>query len=125
MSEFGDMLREAFIGDEPYIANKGREELERSVKKFEARMRVVRWLTGVMLTFSTLAFIAGITLLVRTDDQTTTRELGVYTFLFAFGLVTIGFGKMWFSQMQNHIALMKEIKVTQIRIEELASHGAN
>ena len=118
MSEFAEMLKEAILGDEPYRPDAGREALEASVKKFEARMRAVRFMTIVMVTFATAVFVTGLVLFLGAGPEAAVRDLLIYTGLFFFGLMCVGMGKMWFAMMHNHIALMKELKVTQIRIVE-------
>jgi hypothetical protein len=112
------MLKEAILGDEPYRPDPGRQALEASVAKFERRMRTVRFMTLIMVTFATAVFFTGLVLFLGAGAEATVRELLIYAGLFFFGLTCVGMGKMWFAMMHNHIALMKEIKVTQIRIVE-------
>jgi len=116
MSEFGDMLKEALMGDEPFAAAPGRNALEDSVKKFEQRIRTVRVMAAIAVTFMTLVALGGLIPLLRSDDDTSGRNLALYTILFLFGGMGISFGKLWFALMVNHIAVIKELKIVQLRV---------
>ncbi len=37
MNEFAEMLKEAFVGEEPFDARPGREALQASIRKYDAR----------------------------------------------------------------------------------------
>jgi hypothetical protein len=123
MKEFGDMLREALVGEEPYQPDPGREALERSVRKFEARAKTVRFLTWFTVTLATIVFVVGLVLLLRADESTSGRSLALYAVLTVGGFSLVGVSKMWFMGiMQNHIQVMRELKVTQMSVLELREH---
>ena len=116
MSEFGDMLKEALMGDEPFRAAPERDALEESVRKFERRVKAVRFMAFFAVTFMTLVVLAGLVPLLRADEATSGRSLAIYVILILFGGMGISFGKLWFAMMLNHIALIKELKVVQLRL---------
>ncbi len=118
MSEFYEMLKEAIVGAEPYRPDPGGAALEASVKKFEARLRTVRFMAIFAVTFGSVASIAGVVLFLGTDDMASTRELLLCAGLVWFGSSIVGFAKMWYAHMLNHLSLMKELKTVQLRILE-------
>jgi hypothetical protein len=120
MSEFYEMLKEAIVGAEPYRPDEGRAALEASVRKFEARLRTVRFMAIFAVSFATVAWIAGLVLLVRADDSVSPRELLLYAGLAVFGFAIVGFAKMWFANMMNHLTVMKELKAVELRVLELS-----
>jgi len=120
MSEIYEMLREALVGLEPYHLDEGRDALEASVRKFETRLRTIRFMAIFAVTFGAVAMIAGIVLFAGAA-ATPAKPLLCYAGLAAFGFSLIGFSKMWFAHMLNHIALMKELKATQLRIVEFGA----
>jgi len=121
MNEFAEMLKEAILGDEPYRPDPGRAALEASVARFEARMRTVRRMAFFMVTLASAVFVTGLVRFLRAGPDASVRELLLDAGLFFFGLMCVGMGKMWFAMMHNHIAVMKELKVTQIRLAESGS----
>lgn len=116
MSEFGDMLKEALVGDEPFRAAPERKALEESVRKFERRIKAIRFMAFFAVTFMTIVTLGGLIPLLRATDDTSGRSLAIYVLLVLFGSTGIGWGKMWFAMMVNHIAVIKELKVIQVRI---------
>jgi hypothetical protein len=104
------------VGDEPFRATPERDALEESVKKFERRIKAVRFMAFLAVTFMTLVVLAGLIPLLRADEATSGRSLAIYVILILFGGMGISFGKLWFAMMVNHIALIKELKVVQLRI---------
>ena len=71
MSEFAEMLKEAILGEEPYRPDRGRQALEASVAKFERRMRTVRLMALVMVTFASAVFVTGLVLFLGADAEAT------------------------------------------------------
>jgi len=116
MSEFGDILKEAMLGDEPFREAPGREALEDSVKKFERRIKTIRFMAVFAVCFMTLVMLGGLIPLLRATDGTSGKSLALYVILFLFGSMGISFGKLWFAMMLNHITVIKELKVIQLRL---------
>ena len=123
MSEFGDMLKEALVGDEPFRAAPERDALEESVKKFEKRIKAIRFMAFFAVTFMTLVVLAGLIPLLQADDDTSGPSLALYVILILFGSMGISFGKLWFAMMVNHIAIIKELKVVQLRVLMSQDHS--
>lgn len=120
MNEFATMLKEALLGAEPHPPDADRAALERSIATFERRTRVVRAMTGFMLVACTIPFLGGLWFLVTAPADATPRRLVLAACAFLFGAVGTGFGKGWYQVMQNHLALMKELKVLELRALEAA-----
>ena len=77
MSDFGDMLREALIDDEPYRAEAGEAALEAAVGKFGTRMRTVRFMGALMVFGPSLFLAAGVWLFLSAtarDGRNRSRE---------------------------------------------------
>lgn len=118
MSEFKDMLKEAFRDDAPFDPSPGRAVLDASVQKFERRMRTVRWMAFFAVTFMSVVMVAGLWLLLDASDDASARTVVLYGALFVWGYVGIGFAKGWFAIMHNHIGTMKELKRVQMMLLE-------
>ena len=118
MNDFAQLLKEALLGEEPYRPDPDREALEASVRKFDRRMRTVRGLAAFMVCATSAAFLFGLIALLRSGPETATKTLVLYGSLFVWGSVGVGFGKLWFAMMANHLAVMKELKMAQLRTLE-------
>ncbi len=111
MNEFTEMIKEAFVGDEPFDPSPGREALQASVDKFERRDRVVRFMSWFAVAFmGAVAFWAGWSFW----KSESTKMLILYATIFLWAMIGIGWAKMFLFQMQSSIALMKEIKRSQL-----------
>ncbi len=119
MNDFKELIREALLGDEPYVPDVGREELERSVRKFEQRHKTARYLAWVGITMGSALTFFGAYSLWQADDQTSVKMLIVYGALIAFGSSQIAFMKQWVFRVQDHLSMMKEIKATQMLLADL------
>jgi hypothetical protein len=116
MSEFSEMIREAFVGEEPYDPSPGRAALEASIRKYERRHRTVRLLSWFMVTaMSVLFFFAGWKFLSAGEDAST-KELVLWATLFLWGNAGVAFGKMYLFTTLSDIGLMKELKRTQLML---------
>ncbi len=51
MNEFAEMLKEAFVGEEPFDPRPGREAPQVSIRKYDARMKTVRYMAIFAVTF--------------------------------------------------------------------------
>jgi hypothetical protein len=117
MSQFSEMLKEAFV-DEPFVQDPSTDGLRASVRKFEQRMRTVRWMSFLAVTFFTGFAVWMALLLFTAPDDTSVRWLLVYAMGLLYAVIGIGFGKGWFALMHNHIAVMKEFKRVELMLLE-------
>jgi len=116
MTEFGRMLREALIEDEPFRPEAGAVALEAAAEEFRSRMRTVR-LVGIVMITAPALFLAGGALLYLTAADGSDRILGALLGL--FGLSAIGIGKLWLHAMVSHVQVMRELKATQLLVVRL------
>ena len=118
MSELSEMIKEAFTDSEKsFQPHPARRDLELSVEQYGRRMKVVRGLAFFTVSFMGLVCAAcAIAFFQAPEDDT--RSLILYASGFIFAMTAIGWGKMWFSNMQNHLAVVKEIKRTQFMLLE-------
>lgn len=119
MSDFGSLIKEAFVDAEPFDPDPGREALRSSVDQYTRRMRTVRWMAwGVAVPFMTAVMVWSLVSLLRASDETATSTLFLYGMLFVWSSSAIGFIKGWFAMMQNHIRVMVELKRVQLMMAE-------
>lgn len=123
MSDFKDMLTQAFLGEEPFEPQHGRAELEESVRRFERRDRTARILAWLAVTFGSAVMASGVWGLWHADAGTSAKLLIVYAILVIFGGIQVGFMKMWLFRFQDHLSVMKEIKGTQMMLLDLLGPG--
>ena len=119
MTEFGEMIKEALLGEEPLEMHPAKETLERSVRKFEKRMRTVRFMAMFAVTFMSIVAVWVGVVFARAPEDTSTKTLLIYVAVFFWAFSVIGFGKMWFAMMQNDIGIRKEIKRMEVLLLEL------
>ena len=115
MSEFSEMLKEAFVGEEPFDPQPGREALDASVKKFDRRMRTVQVMVWLAVTFMGVVCVWSAVAFFRARDDGGSA-LVLYAVVFLWAQAGIGFLKMWLIVMQNHIRTMKELKRVQMML---------
>ncbi len=118
MNEFAEMLKEAFVGEEPFDARPGREALQASIRKYDARMKTVRYMAIFAVTFMGVVGIYCFVWLLRAPDETSTRVLIIYALVFGWALGAVGFSKGWFAMMHNDIGLRKELRRMQMMMLE-------
>lgn len=118
MNDFAEMLKEALVGEEPYRPDPDREALEASLRKFDRRMRTVRALAAFMVCATSAAFLGGLIAFLSAGAEASTKTLVLWSSLFLWGSIGVGFGKFWFAMMANHLTVMKELKTTQLRMLE-------
>ena len=82
VGEFGEMLKEAFVGEERFDPRPGREMLERSIDKFDRRMRTVRHTTLLGGLFMGAVMIATAVQFFREPDDASTKTLLLWAALF-------------------------------------------
>ena len=79
-----------------------------------------RLLVSLALTWMmTGVLVWGIITLVNLPDDASMKTLLLYFSICFYAFLGIAFAKGWFQLMQNHIAVMKELKRTQLMMLEL------
>jgi len=118
VGEFGEMLKEAFVGEERFDPRPGREMLERSIDKFDRRMRTVRHMAWIGVLFPGAVMIAAAVQFFRAPEDASTKMLLLWAVLFLWGNMAVGMIKFWLAMMNNDIGLRKELKRTQLMVLE-------
>lgn len=116
MSEFTEIIKEAFLGEEPYDPRPGRAQLEESIRKFEARERTLRYLLWFAVTFMTAVSIGSAWAFLTSEPDTSTKRLILYGVLFLFACQSIGWSKMFLFSSQKALSVMKELKRIQLML---------
>ena len=116
MNEFTSMIREAFLGEEPFDANPGRQAIQLAIEKFERRDRVIR-----LLSWFCVAFMGGVALWAglsfwKADETTSPKQLILYATLFLCAFGGVGFGKLMLFSLQANFAVMRELKRTHLAL---------
>ena len=119
MSEFSEMIKEAFGLEEPFDPRPDREDVLQAIESFDRRMRLVRimvwtWVSGL----TALSIWMGVLLLAAPADPPTNRQL-FYLGLLVLGVQGLWVCKNWFSNMLNHTLVMRELKRTQLWMLDL------
>ena len=117
MNQFQEMLKEAFMGEEPFDPSPGREALEASIAKFEGRdrtLRIMLWFNVALMTGVCVWAVRGFFL----ADEGATRDLVLYATVFLFGSQAIGWAKMFLFTTQQSLSLRKELKRAQLTLLE-------
>ncbi len=122
MNEFAEMLKEAFVGEEPFDPRPGREALQASIRKYDARMKTVRYMAIFAVSFMSVVGVYCFIWLLRAPDETSTRLLLIDAIVFGWALGAVGFSKLWFAMMHNDIGLRKELKRVQMMMLDKDSH---
>ncbi len=123
MSEFKDMVMEAFLGEEPYEPQQGRAELGESVRRFERRDKTARVMAWLAMTFGSALTVLGAWGLWSADETTGPKMLVVYGVCVLFGSTQIAFMKQWLFRVRDHLSMMKEIKGTQMMLLDLLGNA--
>ena len=118
MKEFGEMLKEAFVGEEPFDPRPERSALEGSIAKFDRRMRTVRHMAWFAVSFMGAVMIFAAAQFFRAPEGASAKTIALWVSLFFFASMTVGMAKFWFAMMHNDIALRKELKRTQLMVLE-------
>jgi hypothetical protein len=124
MSEFGTLIKEAFMGDEAFVPVADREALEVSVHRFERRMQTVRRMTWIGVTVMFAVVVASVVAFFRIGEPVSVRSAAICLALFVWGNIGIAMAKLWFATTHDSIALMKELKRGQIMMLELSTRGS-
>ena len=119
MSDFTDLIKDALRGGDLGGAgpegDPSKRALEASLEGFDRRMRTVRGLSYGLVTGM---FIVALYALYRllTFEGGDTKMLAVFAVIFLWANTGIALGKQWFWQMQNDIAIRKELKRIQLQL---------
>ncbi len=119
MTEFGELLKEALVGEEPMDMHPARDVLEQSVRKFDKRMRAVRLMAVFAVGFMGIVSIVVGVMVYRAPQDVSPKTLFMYGGVFFIAFSAIGFCKMWFAMMHNDIGLRKEIKRMEVLLLEV------
>ncbi len=120
MSEFGEMIKEALLGEESFDPSPGAEAVKAVLQKFDRRMWTVRVLSWFVVAFMFALAIVMIVFLLQAPADESPGLLLLYAVLAVFGMTGVGMAKGYWFLMQNHFALMKEVKRTQLLLIEKA-----
>ncbi|MCB9883170.1 MAG: hypothetical protein H6834_15385 [Planctomycetes bacterium] len=115
MSEFTEIIKEAFVGEGAFDPTPGRDALEAAVQKYDRRMRTVRWLAWFMVAAMTVVGVIAAIAFANAEAPLGKEHLA-YAALFTIAYVGIGIGKMFLLFQQNHLSLMKELKRVELMI---------
>ena len=116
MNEFAEMLKEAFVGEAPFESTPPRAAIEASIRKFEKRMRTVRFMAWFGAAFGGLVMLVALVRLIQLPPDTNFKTLLLYAVAFFWGLGITGMIKMWLFIMQNDIGMRKELKRVQLML---------
>jgi hypothetical protein len=118
VSEFTNLLKEAFAGQEPYDPAPGRAALEEAIRGFARRERLVRGLmwfavaaAAALCAWSAWRFLAA-------GDDAGPKRLLLYATLFLFGGQAIGWAKMFLFTNQQNLAIQTELKRVQLQLSD-------
>ena len=116
MNEFKEMIKEAFLGEEPYDPSPGRAAIEESIHKFERRDRTMRFLMWFVVAFWGLIGTWAAWSFWHADSATSTKMLLLYTAAFLFAAQAIGWAKMFLFSIQKDLSVLKELKRVQLTL---------
>ena len=114
MNQFQEMMKEAFLGEEPFDASPGREALEASIRKFEQRDRVLRLMVWFGVTFMTGVCVWAAWSFLGAEPDASSRSLILYATVFLFAGQAVGWSKMFLFSTQQSFSLQKELKRAQL-----------
>lgn len=118
MNDFTEMLKEAFVGEEPYDPSPARADLESAMRRFERRDRTLRYLLWFAVAFMTAVLAWAAWSFWRAGSEASTRELLLYAVLFLWGSQGVGWAKMLLLTTQKHLSILKELKRVQLALSE-------
>jgi hypothetical protein len=118
MSEFTNLLKEAFAGAEPYDPSPGRAALEEAIRAFARRERLLRGLMWFAVTAATALCAWAAWHFLTAGPDAGVRRLLLDAVLFLFGGQAIGWAKMFLFTSQQNLAIQTELKRVQLMISE-------
>ena len=118
MNDFQELIKEAFLGEEPYDHTQGEAELKASIRKFESQDRVLRW-----MLWSSVAFMSGLTYwagwsFYKAPSDASPKQLILYATVFLFAVQCVGWTKMFLFNNQKSFSILKELKRVQLLLME-------
>jgi hypothetical protein len=118
------MLKEAFVGEAPFESHPPRAVLEASIRKFERRMRAVRYMSWFAVAFGGVVIIAALARFFQLPPDASVKTLLIYAVAFLWGLGIVGMSKMWLLMMINDIGVRKEVKRIQLMLIDRDENAA-
>ena len=118
MNEFTEMLKEAFLGEEPYDPAPERAAMEQALRSLEARERMLRYMMWFAAVFMTGLCVWSAWSFFTAGVEASTKALVLYATTFLFASQGVGWAKMFLFTTQKHFQMLKELKRVQ-----LALHG--
>ena len=73
VNEFSEMLKEAFVGEEPFDPQPARAALQGSIDKFDRRMRTVRHMAWFGVTFMGAVMVFAAVMFFRAPETASAR----------------------------------------------------
>ena len=119
MNEFKEILKEAFVGEEPYDPSPDRGRLQAAIRAFEARDRILRWMLWFAVTFMSVVAVWAAWSFASADAETSTKSLVLYATAFLFASTCVGYAKLMLFTAQRGFSIMKELKRTQLTLLEM------
>jgi len=116
MNDFTELLKEAFVGEEPYDPHPARADVQAALHRFESRDRTLRYMMWFAVAFMTAVAAWSAWRFFASGDEATTRELILYAALFLWANVGVGWAKMFLFTTQKHLSILKELKRVQLLI---------
>ena len=110
MSEFQEMIREAFLGEEAFEPAPGEDALRESIAKFHRRDRTLRIMAWLMVSAMSAVAIWGVWGFFGGAEEAGQKELILYATAFLWGSTGISFGKMFLFTQQESLRVKLEIK---------------
>lgn len=120
MNEFKALLREAFLGEEPFDPAPGRAALLASARSLEDRERVLRRLMWLAVTLMTAVAAWGAWSFFTAGDGASVKRLVLAATAFLFGVQGVGTLKMSLFSLQKDLSVLKELKRVQLMLLERA-----
>tara|TARA_R110002126_G_scaffold4409_19_gene23236 strand:+ start:6806 stop:7174 length:369 start_codon:yes stop_codon:yes gene_type:complete len=114
MNEFQSMLREAFLGEEPFDPKPGHVDLEAAIQRFDKRERVLRCLMWLGVTLMTGVCVWSAWRFLRADEAASTKSLILYATVFLFGAQAVGTSKFFLFTSQQSFSLQKALLRAQL-----------
>jgi len=116
MNDFTELLKEAFVGEEPYDSHPAREELEASLRTYERRERTLRYMLWLAVAFMSCVAYYSAWKFLTSDEEASTKQLILYAVLFLWSSTCIGWAKMFLLNTQKHLSILKELKRVQLAL---------
>ena len=114
MNEFKEMIKEAFLGEEPYDPSSGQEDLQAAIRSYESRDRTLRLMMWFAATFMSVVAAWAAWSFFATGPETSTKKLILYATAFLFASQGVGWAKMFLFSAQKDLSVLKELKRIQL-----------